>query len=246
MKVISEKEFCKLIESKDWILKRVNGSHHIYAKSELTRKSTRTKDIRLFASPHFGLLFRRQHSEKLMKKATKKEDLISEDNDFNYQPELTKLIDEYDDDFSQATINEITLWKVNRYPIVNKEVLNSLNKIKKSDEKYDLEELKLLVKKLLECHGVQMPMASTYLRFKNPSLFQIIDQRVYRILYGEKMKLPSSYNEKNRNKIVDIYFKYLSDLKKLCTTLEIDFEQSDRILYNTDKRINKKIKLSNY
>ena len=38
MKVISGKEFCKLIESKDWILKRVNGSHHIYAKSGINAR----------------------------------------------------------------------------------------------------------------------------------------------------------------------------------------------------------------
>lgn len=181
-----------------------------------------------------------------MKKVIKKKDLVPEDNDFSYQPKLTKILDGYDEDFNEATINEITLWKVNRYPIVDNETLNSLNKIQKSDEKYDLEESKLLVKRLLECHGVQMPMASTYLRFKNPSLFQIIDQRVYRVLYGEEMKLPGSGNEKNRDKTVEIYFKYLKDLKKLCLTLEIDFEQSDRILYNADKRINKQVKLSNY
>ena len=33
MKAISGKNLCKILESKGWILKRVNGSHHIYAKS---------------------------------------------------------------------------------------------------------------------------------------------------------------------------------------------------------------------
>ncbi|OFX18108.1 MAG: hypothetical protein A2033_03550 [Bacteroidetes bacterium GWA2_31_9] len=32
MKSISGKKFCKLIEEKGWILKRINGSHHIYNK----------------------------------------------------------------------------------------------------------------------------------------------------------------------------------------------------------------------
>lgn len=32
MKAVSGKTFCKLLESKDWELKRVKGSHHIYAK----------------------------------------------------------------------------------------------------------------------------------------------------------------------------------------------------------------------
>ena len=33
MKAVSGKKFCKLIEGKSWELKRINGSHHIYAKS---------------------------------------------------------------------------------------------------------------------------------------------------------------------------------------------------------------------
>ena len=30
MKIVSGKEFCKLLESKGWFLARINGSHHIY------------------------------------------------------------------------------------------------------------------------------------------------------------------------------------------------------------------------
>ena len=33
MKAISGKKLCKLLEKKGWELKRVNGSHHIYAKA---------------------------------------------------------------------------------------------------------------------------------------------------------------------------------------------------------------------
>jgi len=33
LKAVSGKEFCKLIETKSWELKRINGSHHIYAKA---------------------------------------------------------------------------------------------------------------------------------------------------------------------------------------------------------------------
>jgi len=32
MKSISGKKFCKLLEYKGWVLKRINGSHHIYGK----------------------------------------------------------------------------------------------------------------------------------------------------------------------------------------------------------------------
>ncbi|MFB0554406.1 MAG: type II toxin-antitoxin system HicA family toxin [Phycisphaerae bacterium] len=31
MKPISGKRFCRLLEDRGWILKRINGSHHIYA-----------------------------------------------------------------------------------------------------------------------------------------------------------------------------------------------------------------------
>lgn len=32
MRVFSGKQFCRLIESRGWRLKRVRGSHHIYVK----------------------------------------------------------------------------------------------------------------------------------------------------------------------------------------------------------------------
>ena len=32
MKSISGKDFALLLKKKDWILKRINGSHHIYVK----------------------------------------------------------------------------------------------------------------------------------------------------------------------------------------------------------------------
>jgi hypothetical protein len=89
-------------------------------------------------------------------------------------------------------------------------------------------------------------MASTFLRFRNPRLFQIIDQRVYRLLTGTELSLPIYNSEKNKKKICEIYFDYLKTLKTKCNELEIPFEKSDRILYNADKRINKNIKLRNY
>jgi predicted RNA binding protein YcfA (HicA-like mRNA interferase family) len=32
MKSISDKEFCKILEKKGWVLKRINGSHFVYGK----------------------------------------------------------------------------------------------------------------------------------------------------------------------------------------------------------------------
>ena len=33
MKQISGKDFCKLIEEREWVLKRISGSHNVYAKT---------------------------------------------------------------------------------------------------------------------------------------------------------------------------------------------------------------------
>ena len=35
MKSISGKKFCKLVESKGWVLKRINGSHYVYGKHDI-------------------------------------------------------------------------------------------------------------------------------------------------------------------------------------------------------------------
>ncbi|NJL90047.1 MAG: addiction module toxin, HicA family [Coleofasciculaceae cyanobacterium SM2_1_6] len=35
MKSISGKQFCKILEQKGWVLKRIKGSHHIYEKDRL-------------------------------------------------------------------------------------------------------------------------------------------------------------------------------------------------------------------
>ena len=32
MKAVSGKHFCKLLETRGWELRRINGSHHIYSK----------------------------------------------------------------------------------------------------------------------------------------------------------------------------------------------------------------------
>lgn len=99
---------------------------------------------------------------------------------------------------------------------------------------------------MLGCSGVQLPMASTFLRFRNPRLFQIIDQHVYRLLTGKELSLPLSNLHSNKEKICQFYFSYLEDLKRKCNELEIPFEKADRILYKADKRMNKGVKLKNY
>lgn len=179
-----------------------------------------------------------------IKKIENKGDLHQEDFKYNYNPDLTKELDQNSEDFSQDTINIIALWKVNRYPYITEDIIRALNKIR-DDTEYK-QEHKYLLLRLLDCKGLQLPMASTFLRFRNPRLFQIIDQRVYRLLTGNELSLPVYNSANNKKKICELYFDYLKTLKTKCNELEIPFEKSDRILYNADKRINKKVKLKNF
>jgi hypothetical protein len=136
--------------------------------------------------------------------------LIKEYNDFSYQKKLTEKLDKVDNDFNQGLINEIVLWKVNRYAELNLETLDKLNCIKKSDKELDKKLTRAILSDLLKTKGIQLPMASTILRFKNPKFYQILDQRVYRILYGENLNL--SYNKKSDEQI-EIYLNYLERLR---------------------------------
>ena len=121
-----------------------------------------------------------------------------------------------------------------------------LNQVSRQDQNIDFDLTKNLLSRLLRTKGIQLAMASTILRFKNPSLFQIIDQRVYRLLYDEEMKLSTYPSEKNIVSQTELYFNYLEDLRKACDILSIPFDDSDRILFMADKRVNAKRKLKNY
>ena len=172
--------------------------------------------------------------------------LIEGDKDFNYQKALTVKLDKFDSDFDQASINEIVLWKVNRYAHLKSDVLVELNSIKRSDTKLNEVLTRNLLRGLLSTKGIQLPMASTILRFKNPKLYQIIDQRVFRIIYGEKLHLGYNQNNKRNDEQIDLYLKYLIELRKFSEKLGIKFELSDRILFMADRRINKDETLDNY
>ena len=173
--------------------------------------------------------------------------ILQNDYNFNYQNELTSKLDAYKKKFNQNIINEIVLWKVNRYALLNEKTLKLLNSIKANEKKINIVKTKSVLSALINTKGIQLPMASTILRFKNKFIYQIIDQRVYRLIYeGRELK---SYYGSSREKInfqVDLYLKYLDDLRRVCIKEKIPFEQSDRILYKVDKRINKDKKIKNY
>ena len=120
-------------------------------------------------------------------------------------------------------INTISSWKV-------------LNKEKTCE----------ILTSLLKTKGVQLAMASTILRFRNPNIFQIIDQRAYRVINRDPLKL-SQIKETSRastiDKQIEIYLDYLEKIKKACKKLDIDFDDADRVLYIIDKNINKSVKI---
>ncbi len=165
---------------------------------------------------------------------------------YGYQAILTPKLDNLNETFTQEIINEIVLWKVNRYVRLSDDILLSLNSIKLEDRKLDKEKTFKILSLLLNQRGIQLPMASTILRFKNPYIYQILDQRVYRILYGIPLSEIMKKNKKIESQI-DLYISYLEKLQNACETLKINYNKADRILYMEDKYgVNKGINLTNY
>lgn len=157
---------------------------------------------------------------------------------YKFQPELTKRLDSIENaPIDQALINEIVLWKVNRYVCLCDENIEQLEKIKllKAGEHAKGNEM---LKALLDVNGIDLPMASTILRFINPKVFQIIDQHAYRALYGKKYSL---YQASPTQRKISLYFDYISDLISLCKSKGLAFTTIDRLLYIFDKEKNGKL-----
>lgn len=154
--------------------------------------------------------------------------------DYKYQPKLTEKLEGLFEDFTQETINEIVLWKVNRYSELDDETLNLLNQISMENKEMDIDLTKDLLRKRLDTPGIRLPMASTILRFKNPNIYQIIDQRAYRFLYGKDLKNYFSNIEQQ----IEYYLEYLTELRSKCDEKKIPFEIADQVLYQLDKEKN--------
>jgi len=169
-------------------------------------------------------------------------DFAGDLNDFlsryDYQPALTEWLDRLGDvDFTQRSIDEIVLWKVNRYVGTNEELLSKLNGLKtlSTGEHRRGEEA---LKSLLQTHGVDLAIASTILRFRNPRVFQIIDQHAYRAIYGRDYPL---YTSTPAGRKIAVYFDYLDKMIELCSARGLEFLTVDRLLYIFDKEINGKL-----
>ena len=153
---------------------------------------------------------------------------------YNYQTELTKSLDKRNTKFKQSTINEIVLWKVNRYAAFRPGTLKEINRLtalkpgehRKGDA---------CLRSLLGEDGVDLPMASSIMRFRNPAVFQIVDRRAYRAIYGVKYPL---YRSTPENRKIEVYFDYLDALRKYADHRRLRFRIMDRVLYVFDKEKN--------
>jgi hypothetical protein len=152
---------------------------------------------------------------------------------YRYLPELTGRLDRLDSQpFTQAVVNEIVLWKVNRYAPLSPatlELLNSVVGLQPSEHKSARD----VILALLGERGVDLPMASTLLRFRNPSTFQIIDRHAYRALYGNDLRLIGSKLRK-----AELYLGYLDSLLELARAKNVEFCTLDRVLSEFDRQKN--------
>ena len=160
--------------------------------------------------------------------------------DFKYLPCLPCVTDELDElqhrDFDIHTIRQITLWKLERYVGLSDDTLKKFNALK-SLNIIDKTKTKQVLKALLDSVGIGLPMASTYLRFINPQIYQIIDARAYRAAfdYTQQDKLGTT----DPSKLINIYIKYLDKLRDIADSgyhgMFVKFEDLDRFLYDIDK-----------
>ena len=120
--------------------------------------------------------------------------------------------------------------------------INNLDEKTKAETKVVLREL--LHENTLDNTGVRISMASTYLRFLNPKVFQIMDRHAYRAAFNY-VASPHDYSSLTHEKQIDIYFKYLTELHNIEETgyhgYRVAFENLDRFLYDFDKFIGYKL-----
>jgi hypothetical protein len=117
---------------------------------------------------------------------------------YRYQPALTESLDSLDHQpFGQTLIDKIVLWKVNRYSPLSPTSLKALNGLTDLEPGSHRSAHDALAT-LLQQKGVDLPMASTLLRFRNPGTFQIIDRHAYRAVYGDDYPLSSGSNDESK------------------------------------------------
>lgn len=167
--------------------------------------------------------------------------------------EVTEELDElHNRNFTKEDLYKITLWKVNRFPLIRNDTVEKLNSLRLLVF-LDEPKTKDVLKDLLKIKGVRLPMASTYLRFLNPDIYQIIDVRAYRAAFCYDNKRPD-YTKATDSECIDIYIHYLKRLRDIAENgyygIKVMFRDLDRFLYDIDKvagfKINDKIQFENF
>jgi len=162
---------------------------------------------------------------------------------YDYQQELTRKLDASDaNKLDRETLYAIVLWKLNRYPHVDQALLDDLAHVRKIKPRKH-REVQPILRRLLRCQGVGLPMASTILRFLQRRTFQIVDDRVYRIVFPGREKYPAKPKKLNELYLENserIYFEYLDQLHALACP-KLPFADADRILYELDIALGNKI-----
>jgi len=160
-------------------------------------------------------------------------------NGYKYQPRLTPRLDGLGGaDLTPELVDQIVLWKLNRYVSLDSALLGRLNQLK-ALRMGEHRKGEPVLSELLATHGVDLPMASTLLRFRNPGVFQIIDRHAYRAVYGAPYPLFASTPASSK---VAVYFEYLDDLLSFCQGRQLAFSTIDRLLYMFDKELNGRLK----
>ena len=159
---------------------------------------------------------------------------------FKYLPETTKQLDAlHNQNLTMENIFQITAWKIDRYPEISDNVLNQLNELKTLAE-IDKNLTERVLTELLSKHGIGLPVASAFLRFINPKVYQIIDVRAYRAAFDYNPE--RSYVNVKHETQIEVYLRYLERLRSIDETSEngyhgyrVAFENLDRFLYDFDK-----------
>ena len=149
------------------------------------------------------------------------------------------------EEYNRLIINEIVLWKINRLPRIHplsEDKHKIVEAILEFDSNKDKEDKEKLLKSMLECKGLGLPVASAILHFYYPETFPIIDQRACREAFCKDDKdAYKTLKSQSIEKLVDLYEKYISKLWELSEYDDKKFENIDKVLYQIDK--NKKNKI---
>ena len=135
---------------------------------------------------------------------------------------------------TEDDLRRVSLWKSDRVLSVSEKTLEKLNELSaRSDVKLKDELVKEVIENLVISQGIGFPMASAILKFIKPTIFPIIDVRVYRALTGKKPYYATYSYEK--------YIDYAEKVSEISKKLNRPLSEIDEQLYCYDQKHNGEI-----